>query len=240
MEKFFDPAENIEISKLRHDIDELFKNLSDSDCVKVPLTKHLYAVVDRYFLDEILKHNWMTQATVSGVYAAANINGERYYLQRFIMELLLNFRNPKKKKTAKHVTFKNKLSLDCRVKNLTGVNRQDVMRNRRPKSRASLTKKITSKYRGVCKASADTRFKVSISGDYGVVYFLGRHKDELFAARVWDAAAKELWRETKYLNFPNENDEEAREVSLNYINNRKIRLSQIPAVTTTEVTNLSS
>ena len=234
MDYFADPSEKVEISTIRHEIRELYKNLDTSQYIKLPLTQKLFAVVDDIFIKDIRKYHWMAQATNSGVYAFAQVNGERYYLQRFIYELMINFRRKKPKKH-KQVTFKNKLSLDCRLENLVGFDRTSILQNKRPKIQVGSGQLPTSKFKGVCKKSADTMYSVSIK-DRNDRYYLGRHKDEEYAAKVYDNAVKELIGRTGYLNFPDNEEEEPRRVALRYIKLRKKRQKEKQAnLTNTKV-----
>lgn len=65
-------------------------------------------------------------------------------------------------------------------------------------------KKGTSQYRGVCWVERDKAWAARISNGRSGKVSLGNFKDEIAAARAYDAAARSLHGEFATLNFPNE------------------------------------
>ncbi|ART99396.1 hypothetical protein [Yoonia vestfoldensis] len=173
--------------------------LSDpNEIFLVSTTRGLKAIVDHKHKAKVSHHRWW--AVVAGgahVYATTEINGSRVTLQRYIVHL----ENPETPiEDIKHVSFANKISLDCRFKNLENrVGRQAVMRNRRPKRNTS------SKYKGVYHAiqNEDVKWKSQIKWELGTMS-MGTYTDEDTAARMYDAAAFYLFKGAAMFNFPDE------------------------------------
>ncbi len=210
--------ELFEVKKLSQEMHELYLKLNGNEYLKIPLNnKDLFAIVDKYFEKALKVYKWTAQVSETGVYAFTTIEKKRFYLHTFILEKLAL----KSKKPIRNVTFKNKLTLDCRFDNLIGYNRTNVMTNRRGKSNT------TSKYKGVLKRKED-RFWTSHLRDkkLGFVY-LGKHKDEDYAAAVYDAASFKIWGKNAYQNFPDNKNLEAIKIAERYIERRKKRLYQI-------------
>ena len=100
--------------------------------------------------------------------------------------------------SVKHSTFINKLSLDCRLGNLVRhTSRQSVMRKRVGKSNTS------SAFKGVRKKpqknANDCRVQIH---DGKKTIHLGQYDSEVYAAKVYDAAAETLFGKAAYLNYP--------------------------------------
>jgi AP2 domain/HNH endonuclease len=84
--------------------------------------------------------------------------------------------------------------LDNRRENLRPASRAQNARNARPHGRTSL-------YKGVCWYKAGRQWEARIRHD-GQRIYLGRFADETAAALAYDAAARRLFGEYAYLNFP--------------------------------------
>ena len=100
------------------------------------------------------------------------------------------------------------------LKNLVGNSRREVMRNRRGKTGYS------SKYKGVHYKNGKFCAQISYRGNN---IHLGYYDDEIRAAKVYDAAAKNFYGDTAYLNFPKEHDEIYRQIVLIYLRKRTLR-----------------
>lgn len=173
--------------------------LSDpNEIYLVPTTRGLEAIVDRKHKAQVSCHRWWAVVAGGGhVYATAEINGKRITLQRYVVHL----ENPATPiEDIKQVSFANKLTLDCRFKNLENrVGRQSVMRNRRPKRNTS------SKFKGVHKSiqNENVKWRSQIRWELGSMS-MGTYSDEDTAARMYDAAAFYLFKGAAMFNFPDE------------------------------------
>jgi len=183
----------------RQKVKVLARSLDAESISRIPTSRNLVVIVDRKFAKEVNAHRWFANIPQPDhIYAVADIEGKRISLQRFIMLLA----HPGKTDNEnKHISFKNKLSFDCRLQNLLEiVGRQSVMRNRKPKRNTS------SQYKGVTKkrrTNGATFWRGQIKGALGTMS-LGSFDDEKLAARVYDAAAFLLFDGSGYYNFPNQ------------------------------------
>ena len=110
--------------------------------------------------------------------------------------------------------------------------------DRRPTASAnripvSLSKAISQRgsssiYKGVFKRASEDVWCAQLKDKYGKLY-LGRHKTEVKAALVYDAAAEICFGNHAYQNFTDEDKTAAREIAEKYILRRKAkkRLSAI-------------
>lgn len=179
-------------------INHTFEASNQKGVVKIPLTKRMFALIDKRFEEDVLRYRWYTaNPQVAHVYAVAVIDGTHISLQRLVWHLS----NPNSTlQTVKNVSFHNKCSLDCRIENLLGqLNRQAMARNRKKKNTSA------SQFKGLRKR---------LRGDGTVVWFatiridggdlsLGVYEDEAFAAQVYDAAACLFFGESAQPNFRN-------------------------------------
>lgn len=94
-----------------------------------------------------------------------------------------------------HIDHINGDPLDNRRENLRVATRQENMFNRRPDRHTS------SQYKGVSWERRARRWRSELRTN-GVTHFLGRFASEEDAARAYDAAARDLFGEYAYLNFP--------------------------------------
>lgn len=213
-------TDNIELT--RQKVANLAKSADAGSITRIPTSRDLEAIVDRKFANKVNTYRWYAVAPPSGdIHAVADIGGQRISLQRLVMSLA----HPEKNfEDLKHVSFKNKFSLDCRLQNLLEkVGRLSVMRNRRPKRNTS------SLYKGVRKEekkNGGAVWRGQITGPSGTMS-LGTFKNEKWAARVYDAAAFLLFESTGYYNFPDEKpDPDALELALLKITRFHVRQSQ--------------
>jgi hypothetical protein len=184
--------------KMRQTIAELASNLNPRSIALIPTTRDLFAIVDKRFAKEVQSKRWYaTTSRGDHVHAVADILGHRISLQRFVMKLQFPDCTYDE---LKQISFENKVTFDCRVENLQGlVGRKAVMRNRRPKRNTS------SQFKGVVKFVAkdgSIRWRTAIKGDHGSLA-IGVYDDEIWAAKVYDAAAFLLFEGAAFLNFPN-------------------------------------
>ena len=195
-----------EISALSNDLLDVYRNSNKETCI-YPVKDGLFALIDFEDKEKVISAGkWFAQKTQAGVYLFSDNNGKRTYLHNFISK-------------KNNITFKNKITLDCRKQNLIGGTRVAVMRARRGK------RDTTSKYKGICMRAKEGVWSVAIKYGKGRLD-LGRYKDEIEAAKIYDEAAKIIFKETAYLNFPGKNTEQYRAIILRYIEARELRLSQ--------------
>jgi hypothetical protein len=182
---------------MRQAIQLVATQLEQDSIFLLPASRGLQAIVDKQFEAQVSEHRWYAIVSRGDhIHVVADIGGRRVSLQRYILILanpLLTFDD------VTQVSFANKISLDCRLANLTDrIGRQAVMRNRRPK------RNTTSKFKGVSKAqmpNGTTRWKAQIKGESDHIY-LGYFDDEVMAAMVYDAAAYLLFDGAALYNLP--------------------------------------
>ncbi|NOD85556.1 hypothetical protein [Ruegeria sp. HKCCD6119] len=184
---------------IRRQISAQTDSLAPDDFAMIPTTRGLSAIVDRQFSDVVSQYRWFAvRAQPEHIYAVADIEGRRIALPRLVLTLASLGKNVD---DFKHVSFKNKISFDCRLSNLEyRVGRQAVMRNRKPKRNTS------SQYKGVMRAKrtdGSIYWRGQIKGNDGTMS-LGSFEDEVWAATVYDAAAYLLFGGAGYSNFPDQ------------------------------------
>lgn len=96
---------------------------------------------------------------------------------------------------SQEIDHKNGNGLDNRRSNLRIVTRRQNQQNQRPQRNAS------SIYKGVSWDKSTGKWIAIIKAD-GKQYNLGRFRDEIKAATVYDNAARYYFGEFAYLNFP--------------------------------------
>jgi len=186
------------IDQLRAQVHVQTKALDQDEIALIETSRDMRVIVDRTLAKKLDQYRWY--AVISGgnhVYAVSDINGSRIAMQRLVLALA----NDQDPRDVKNVTFRNKLTLDCRLENLvTKADRQAVMMNRRPKRNTS------SKFKGVIKSyrtNGDVCWRTQIKGPDGSMS-VGTYDDEATAARAYDAAAALLFGEAGYRNFSND------------------------------------
>jgi hypothetical protein len=158
----------------------------DSQIRFIPLTQSKVAIVDAADYQWLSMYKWNASESKNAFYARTKTKHRRIYMHRLIM-------NAPPDKIVDHIDH-NGLN-NCRS-NLRICSFSENLCNRRPS-------KKTSRYKGVhwCKESriwkAVIRFK-------GKKQNLGQFKNEIDAARAYDKAARQLFKEFAYLNFPDE------------------------------------
>lgn len=172
----------------------LKKSLVQSEVVTVDLTRNLFAIIDKEMAQEVNRFNWHANVQPEHIHAR-KFKGGLKTLQQFIAELHASEYG--KAEQIKQVTFKNKISLDCRVSNINiGYGRQAVMRNRKGK------RNCTSEYKGVHWSTKPQKWKASIADTkIDLKVHLGLFEDEIEAAMIYDAAAIVMFEKSSLLNF---------------------------------------
>ena len=177
-----------ELEKFKKDVQNFILKQDLSKLYVLKTSRGFSALVDKDIKETVLKHKWYTITNLGGVYAVADIDKKRQYLQNYIWEVTTG-------RKTKHITFNNKLSLDCRFENLLGTSRRAVMHNRRGKSGT------TSEFKNVWFRPSDGKWRVSVQVK-GIRYYFGVHEDEVEAAEIADAGARLLVGKLAFLNLP--------------------------------------
>ena len=186
------------VDDARIKITKLEASLSDKEIDTIPLPHGLFAIIDKHLATELGRYRWHVNIQPEHIHARATFGrGDIRTLQNFVVELML--RKVEKPIVPKQVSFKNKLTLDCRLSNLIFLNeRKGAMRNRKGKRNSS------SQYKGVRQTPRDKElgnWRVAIyDPDIGDIY-LGAYKSELYAAKIYDAAMAILFGEDGYRNL---------------------------------------
>jgi hypothetical protein len=129
-------SDNNFLEAYRAKMENFCKSLDPRLVAQVPLTKSMFAIVDKDMEQEVNKIAWHSNVASesNSVQARTHIASDRTMksLQRFVMEFAQL--RVGKLEPVKHITFDNKITLDCRLENIDkGIGRQAVMRARRPK-----------------------------------------------------------------------------------------------------------
>jgi hypothetical protein len=185
------------VDRMRAAVQTVALSLDPSSFALLPTSRNLEAIVDEQFKWQAQNHRWYAALSRGGhIHAVADVDGRRVSLQRYVLTLAeptLTFDE------VKHVSFINKVSMDCRICNLQDrIGRQAVMRNRLPK------RNTTSRYKGISKATSSkpqALWKAQIKADADQI-FLGYFEDENWAAMIYDAAAYLLFEGSAHYNLP--------------------------------------
>ena len=97
----------------------------------------------------------------------------------------------------------NGVRADNRIENLRPASHRENSRNRKP------YKSFSSRHKGVHWRKCDSRWISQIKYSKGKQKHLGSYTSEEEAARAYDKAARELFGEYAYLNFPDEHEQGA-------------------------------
>ena len=156
------------------------------------LTQGKVTFVDDGYYERLNQYRWFALRNPCGYFYAArmalgkNNNKITIYMHREILGL-----KPKDKNQADHI---NHNTLDNRIDNLRICTPQENAMNRKPRSNT------TSQFKGVSWHSQMKKWLVHITINKKIKH-LGYFHSEIFAAGVYDRAAKESFGEFAHLNF---------------------------------------
>lgn len=141
------------------------------------------AIIDDSDYELIFGYRWyVSSERASGVVYARTGGKPQFYMHRLITGYALT----------DHI---NGNGLDNRRINLREANPKENARNRKPWSGCS------SQFKGVSWNKANEIWRAAIYYD-GKIVHLGCFEDEQDAARAYDAAARDMYGEFCWLNFP--------------------------------------
>lgn len=135
--------------------------------------------------EEIIKHRWQAVKVGYNVYAITKIDYKKVYMHRFILSI------SDRKIDTDH---KDKNGLNNQRDNLRASTRSQNAVNKRK------SKNVTSNYFGVSYSKQRNRWVAQIGHNLRQIP-LGRYKNEMDAAKAYDAKALELFGEFANLNF---------------------------------------
>jgi hypothetical protein len=188
-----------ELNRLLEEFNNVGKPYPDPEhrgCVRVPIRSMIHrmeAIIDSEDLPLVEgKHwNWSPKSKGYGARVVLATTGRSVPLAR----LIAHVSDPEQK-----VSHINRDPLDCRRANLI----VRTMAEQTPANRKMGTvsgRKYTSDFKGVSWDSSRERWTAQISK--GEMHrHIGRFHDEIAAAEAYDEAARELFGEHAYLNFP--------------------------------------
>jgi len=154
--------------------------------IELIMSDDFTVLLDAEDFDKVSKYNWRVEITPWASYARATINKKTVRMHKFITGF----------NRTDHI---NGNGLDNRRENLREcTNQQNSFNSRKPRGNTS------SKYKGVWRDHIRNKWDAYIKKNYKRIH-LGRFKDEIEAAKVYDKKAKELFGEFAKLNFPGDN-----------------------------------
>lgn len=154
--------------------------------IEIPLSKGYIAIVDAVDADRVSHYQWSAQPVGSTVYAQRSLKRDDGAWTTQRMHQLL---------TGYAITdHRNGNGLDNRRANLREATQGQNLFNQRRKRGAS-------GFKGVTWWKRDSKWKAQISAA-GTNHHLGYYQTKEEAARVYDAAARDLHGEFATLNFP--------------------------------------
>jgi hypothetical protein len=158
---------------------------------QIPLTQGLFAIVDDGDYEMLSKRNWFSMhARTAGKFYAATSDIERggHLMMHRVLLGMANAKRP----LVDHI---NRNGLDNRRENLRLCTHMQNLWN------ASLSKRSKTGFKGVTVRYGG--FGANICKNYKQIR-LGSFTTPEAAARAYDRAARELFGEFAYLNFPDE------------------------------------
>lgn len=154
---------------------------------RIPLTHGKFALVDDGDYEWLSQYNWHYKTSKGMCKTETMINGKKISMHRLILGL-----SHGDGILTDHI---NHNGIDNQRNNIRPCTSRQNQQNRKP------YKNKSSKYKGVSWYKQTKKWKPSIKSEHGYRY-LGYYKSEIEAARAYDEAAKELFGEFAYLNFP--------------------------------------
>lgn len=148
---------------------------------QIPLNNSKYAIVDCDDFDRVSKHNWQYH---SQGYASSKIDGKTVLMHQMIVNA-----------PGMDIDHINHDKTDNRKENLRVCTRSQ--------NKANVSKKkgkFTSKYKGVDWRSDMGKWRATIRVNYKKIH-LGMFETEEAAAKAYDKAALEYFKEFAFLNF---------------------------------------
>jgi hypothetical protein len=170
-------------------------------CYRVPLSgigiRRREAIIDAEDLPlvEGRRWGWSPHTPEDGGPEHGSVTHSKQHETTPLHRILLGLNDP-----ALRVVHLNKDPLDCRRTNLAVKTIQQQTHGNRP-MRSIAGQACTSKFKGVCWDKKRGKWLAQIR-KAGVGRHIGRFDDELAAAEAYDEAARELFGEHAYLNFP--------------------------------------
>lgn len=161
---------------------------------RIPLTQNRFAIIGDEDYEELSKYNWRVfknhyggYIATRGVYDKTTKKHHTFIMHRMIMGLVEG-----DKLQVDHI---NHNTLDNRRSNLRVCTNQQNQMNR------SNRKNGSSKFKGIYwyKANEKWRARIMLGGKRKD---LGYYINEIEAAKAYDHAAKEMFGDFAYLNFP--------------------------------------
>ena len=157
---------------------------------KIPLSNGMVALIDDADYESVSRHRWHAERRRNTWYARASINGKKLYMHRFIM-------NPSADVKIDH---KDREGLNCQRSNLRSASiSKNLFNQSRRKTHAG--RPCLSEYKGVSFFVPGRNWRAYI-GLNGKSLALGCYKNEIDAARAYDAAARFYFGEFACTNFP--------------------------------------
>ena len=151
---------------------------------EIPLTQGQFAIVDDADYDWLNQYKWCACKCRGNFYAIRQ--STHIYMHRQILGL--------ERGDKRQGDHQNHNTLDNRRDNLRVCTHRENLRNQK------LQKKKTSKYKGVCWSESRKKWYAYITVNKKMKN-LGRFHSEIFAAGIYDRAAKKYFGEFAHLNF---------------------------------------
>ena len=151
----------------------------------IPLTQGKFAIVDAADYEWLSQYKWFVKKRKNTSYAESKKKGKTVKMHRLITGAPPHL----------FVDHIDNNGLNNRRSNLRLCTQQQNIYNQRPRQG------FTSRYKGVCRYKKTKKYRSAIKTN-GKSLSLGYFDDEIAAAIAYDKAAKELFKEFAYLNFP--------------------------------------
>lgn len=165
----------------------------DPGRVRIPLTRGLYATIDRADLDTVRPHNWSARPSRNTWYAQMQAAGRIVSMHRLIAGAAPGI----------EVDHRDGDGLNNTRENLRAATRS------RNTANTPLTAANTTGYKGISLDRKSGRWRAEIKHAKNR-RSLGYHDTPEDAARAYDAAARELHGAYAALNFPQDGERSAR------------------------------